>query len=63
MTPEIRVEFMNAAHRAFGNLQYGIIGGAALAEFGNIRERPTTWTLWFQMKSPKLLTVNCCLSG
>jgi len=37
MTPEIRVDSMNAAHRAFDNLQYGIIGGAALAEYGNIR--------------------------
>lgn len=38
MTPTtIRAEFLEALHKAFGALDYGIIGGTALAEFGNTR--------------------------
>jgi hypothetical protein len=37
MTPQIRAEFLTATQRAFGRLEYGIIGGTALAEYGNRR--------------------------
>jgi hypothetical protein len=37
MTPQIRAEFLDATRRAFGNLNYGVIGGTALAEYGNRR--------------------------
>ncbi len=37
MTPEIRAEFLRAVHRAFGGLEYGVIGGVAMAEYGNQR--------------------------
>jgi predicted nucleotidyltransferase len=37
MTPAIRREFLAALHRAFGALDYGVIGGTALAEYGNQR--------------------------
>ncbi|KAF1961308.1 hypothetical protein CC80DRAFT_589703 [Byssothecium circinans] len=37
MTPAIRAEFLEALHKALGALDYGIIGGTALAEFGNPR--------------------------
>ena len=35
MTPNIRNEFLKALHKAFGALDYGVIGGTALAEFGS----------------------------
>jgi hypothetical protein len=37
MTPQIRAEFLDATQRAFGDLEYGVIGGTALAEYGNRR--------------------------
>jgi hypothetical protein len=37
MTQQIRTEFLNATQHAFGNLEYGVIGGTALAEYGNRR--------------------------
>lgn len=37
MTPQIRAEFLDAAARAFGRLEYGVIGGTALAQYGNRR--------------------------
>ncbi|KIM94595.1 hypothetical protein OIDMADRAFT_60374 [Oidiodendron maius Zn] len=37
MTQQIRTEFLNATQRAFGRLEYGVIGGTALAEYGNRR--------------------------
>lgn len=37
MTQQIRTEFLSATQRAFGNLEYGVIGGIALAEYGNRR--------------------------
>ena len=37
MTQQIRTEFLNATQGAFGNLEYGVIGGTALAEYGNRR--------------------------
>lgn len=37
MTAEIRTEFLNATHRALGAMEYGIIGGGALAEYGSRR--------------------------
>ena len=40
MTARIRTEFLAAVDAAFGNMEYGIIGGAALAEYGNTRGTP-----------------------
>jgi hypothetical protein len=37
MTQQIRTEFLNATQAAFGHLEYGVIGGTALAEYGNRR--------------------------
>lgn len=37
MTEPIRREFLTALDRAFGALDYGVIGGTALAEYGNDR--------------------------
>lgn len=37
MTPQIREEFLNAARNAFGNVPYGVIGGTAMAQYGNRR--------------------------
>lgn len=37
MTPEINAEFLRAVHSAFGALDYGIIGGAALTGYGSRR--------------------------
>ncbi|KAI9844810.1 MAG: hypothetical protein M1837_005228 [Sclerophora amabilis] len=37
LTPAIRAEVLRATHHAFGDMPYGIIGGAALAEYGNRR--------------------------
>ena len=37
MTPQIRAEFLNATHRAFEGMDYGVIGGSALADYGNRR--------------------------
>lgn len=38
MTAKIRAEFLTAIGAAFENMEYGIIGGAALAEYGNTRD-------------------------
>lgn len=38
LSPRARTEFLAAVDAAFGNTDYGIIGGAALAEYGNTRE-------------------------
>ena len=40
MTARTRKEFLAAIDAAFGNMDYGIIGGAALAEYGNSRKTP-----------------------
>lgn len=37
MSPAIRQEFLTALHRAFGEYDYGVIGGTALAEYGSRR--------------------------
>ena len=37
LTARIRTEFLAAVDVAFGNMEYGIIGGAALAEYGSPR--------------------------
>lgn len=37
MSPAIRAEVLTATHQAFGQLAYGIIGGVALAEYGQAR--------------------------
>ncbi|KAI9834807.1 MAG: hypothetical protein M1819_002893 [Sarea resinae] len=37
MSPKVRAELLNATHRAFGDLDYCVIGGCALAEYGNQR--------------------------
>lgn len=38
MTVGIRTEFLTAIDAAFGNMEYGIIGGAAMAEQGSSRD-------------------------
>lgn len=37
MTPAVRDEFLSSINRAFRALEYGVIGGTALAEYGNPR--------------------------
>lgn len=37
MTQPILHEFLQALHRGFGDLDYGVIGGAALVKYGNKR--------------------------
>lgn len=37
MTQKILDEYLQALHRGFGALEYGIIGGAALAKYGSKR--------------------------
>jgi hypothetical protein len=37
MNPAIRREFLDALHRAMGALDYAVIGGSALAEYGHTR--------------------------
>jgi hypothetical protein len=38
MTEQILDDFLNALHRGFEGLEYGVIGGAALAKHGHQRE-------------------------
>lgn len=37
MSAEMRAEFLTHLHKALGELNYGIIGGCALVEYGNRR--------------------------
>lgn len=37
MSLKIRTEVLNATQKAFGSLKYGVIGGTALAQYGNRR--------------------------
>ncbi|TGO68777.1 hypothetical protein BOTNAR_0020g00510 [Botryotinia narcissicola] len=37
MSPKIRTEVLNATQKAFGSFKYGVIGGTALAQYGNRR--------------------------
>ena len=38
LTAQIRTEFLTAVNAALGSMEYGIIGGAALAEYGSPRK-------------------------
>ena len=38
MTSGNRIEFLTAIDAAFGSMEYGIIGGAAVAEYGIVRD-------------------------
>ena len=37
-TARIRIKFLAAIHAAMGDTECGIVGGAALAEYGNLRD-------------------------
>ena len=38
MTVQIRTEFLAALDAAFGSIEYGVIGGAALSKYGHSRD-------------------------